>query len=88
MLDSQDEKRSPVRADLPVTLHQFIQLQAHQARHSCCGGGYGWDDPSSNALALQRQQRNVLKCTATDPHLGTNAVSLTSLVIIHRILQH
>lgn len=52
VLDSQVEIGCAVGADLLVTLHQFVQLQAHQARHCGCGGGYGWDDPSSNALTL------------------------------------
>lgn len=52
ILDSQNEIRCTVSADLLVTLNQFIQLQAHQACHCRCGGGYGWDDSSSNKLTL------------------------------------
>lgn len=52
ILDSQDEIRGTVGANVLVTLHQFIQLQAHQARHCGCGGGYGWDDLPGNELTL------------------------------------
>lgn len=53
-LHTQDEISCTVRADVLVTLHQLIQLQAHQACHGSCGGGYGRDDSSSDALALWR----------------------------------
>lgn len=52
ILDRQHEVRCTVRAELLLTLNQFIQLQTHQARHSGRGGGDGRDDPSSDELTL------------------------------------
>lgn len=46
-----------VGADVPVTLHQFVELQAHQAGHRGRGGGDGWDDPPGDALTLWRRQQ-------------------------------
>lgn len=54
VLDGQVDVSRAVRADLLVTLNQFVQLQAHEARHRGRGGGDGWDDPPGNALTLQR----------------------------------
>lgn len=36
----------------PWPTYHLIKLQAYQARHSCCGGGNGWDDLAHNPLAL------------------------------------
>lgn len=59
VLDGQVDVSRAVRADLLVTLNQLIQLQAHEACHRGCRGSYGRDDPSGNALTLQRWQWNV-----------------------------
>ena len=44
-------------ADLPVALHQLVQLQTHQASHCRCGSRYGRDDPPSDALTLDKRGR-------------------------------
>lgn len=53
----QDEISYPVRVDVLVTLHQFIQLQTHQACNRSSGGGNGGDDLSSNELTLRSRHR-------------------------------
>lgn len=60
MLGAQVEIRGTVRADVPVTLHQFIQLQTHQAGHGSSGGGDGRDDLSSDALTLKKQVEKLM----------------------------
>lgn len=52
VLRCQNKVGRPVGGDLPVTLHQLVQLQAHEAGHSGRAGGDGRDDPPGDALAL------------------------------------
>lgn len=52
VLVAQGEIGRAVRGDVLVALHQFVQLQTHQARHCGSGGGDGGDDLPSDELAL------------------------------------
>ena len=38
----------------PWAAHHLIQLQAHQASHSCRSSGNGWGNPAHNLLGLPR----------------------------------
>lgn len=48
----QVEETILVGVKLSVSLYYLVQLQTHQANHSCCGCGNGWDNLPCNQLAL------------------------------------
>ena len=54
----QVDETVPIGMKQSVPLYYFVQLQTHKASDSCFCRPNGWDDISSNHLALLRQEMN------------------------------